>query len=1453
MMVCFCSALIFTAQDIVITKSRAALKNQTDIITLSLIKSAGATFEAQMKIGVSALLMPLANILRDANSRSAHFRNSPFPYSPMEHYFDPDLKPPVTTENDDTALNFPGIMARRFAKRNISKSASSNWLTNQFNGLAPDSPDANLFLNLSKSKNKEILDKTGYIDYFSPKMWELNPEFSTFYIGAPSKVTADSLFRAYPGNDLSPVFCGAMWDTPSFFKGKLYPALDDDLLVISNGSIKDVNLRGKRIETVDGVLVSSKVDVWRILDTTSNVKILVTWWQYDPKKRGWYSGAIKRAQRVMNDIDWSTKITKGVYFGGPYKGASNGVWMISASKAVFPQDKCKGGAPECGTKLSSLDLLGVSSFDMYISVLSTITSKIRSRDNGEGHLFHLESGLIVSSPQWAADSMSTSMKMADVFINTVKFGEENVGIVRSKDGGYFTFDDSIFSWVKVLDGRYAVIIQTPLEELYSSINKILDTIRSSTEKIFWELMIVCLLVSLVIGCFITLLGYVAVPLLRATGKEAERVVLNLGGDLFSGVEEDIHGSGTGFASRLGGLAEVTMLWTGFHSMLQTLAAKRLKKGNRDEFNPIFKDDELQMVLDGWSVPWQTEGCRLVVKGPAAKAHIRQELNQEIKEVHIPFWSSAIWRIMAFVGIPFAVGLGVALSLSTFTVRKNVDEWLYPIRKTLTDEERETLPIRLDAAAETLALLFRRHENSLQSYRDLVERTWNSASGLYPAGNLSEIKFSANAEKAIYPSFLGRTVTRDRWIIESLPASWPYSNSVPGGGHESTRVRGELRNYWASGWYGNVNNYSTSGWENPLLAANWSKWQTEQEIMSLADPFVREIFFANDLTDIYMGFEETESFRGYPLGDARWLATWEGFCLRDIPVNEWNSENLFKRSGYTPLCRGWYELARKLDGKVAYNGIDVSASNGLLYLAISVAVKDFKGKMFGVVAVEASLDELQVILSETIMVSGYLFLGDLDGSLIIHPQLPSTEEASIKEVEFACDSSFFEEVWDKIITLNAGMYEHNKCGVTNLIYWQLVSGTEYIAFLTVPLNDTEIPAEKVWEEVSTTIGVMVGLCVGLALPLGIVFLLIVAWMMSSSLKNLARTVNEIAVAPEKNIILPKSGFFHSSELVMILTNMKRLLAALRFGNLEWNKSKLDLELQNILELEEVMLKLQNHTGLGVVQNNHANILRQMAKGRKDEARELLSQAASLYKSAIENAKNVSGIQSVDCNTTLSNNLSIKMTNLNSVNTTSKVFSRQLGLAVVFMDLSLLETNQDQLDESLAIFESVIDEYDKVENWKGLATLGYLIACHEISRKSSSKFNTVVKNSISKSQNGLKKYVRFSGKLISSDYIAVCKLCYNIWWTGGEVNYLLWPLLNIPEIPKTLLYRLASEVLNVKSDKANACKNAQTAGDTGPCVEGEGERFAPGELVASAPPISVDTFGEREEMVINFSST
>jgi len=351
-------------------------------------------------------------------------------------------------------------------------------------------------------------------------------------------------------------------------------------------------------------------------------------------------------------------------------------------------------------------------------------------------------------------------------------------------------------------------------------------------------------------------------------------------------------------------------------------------------------------------------------------------------------------------------------------------------------------------------------------------------------------------------------------------------------------------------------------------------------------------------------------------------------------------------------------------------------------------------------------------------------------------------------------------------------------------------------------------------------------------------------MSSSLKNLARTVNKIAVAPENNIPLPKAGFFHSTEVVMILKNMKWLLAALRFSNPDWNKSELDRELDNIIELEEIMRKLNNLNGLGVVQNNHANLLRRMARRTKEKASHLLILAESHYESAIENARNVSNIKNAEVDSPERSNPAIQMTHLNIGNTNAKVLSRMLGLALVHMDQSLLDIDHNKLNKSIDIFRTVIEIYGKEDNWKGLAILGYLITSHKVCERSPAIFCELVENANLKSQKGLVEYLTFSGKLILSDYTAVCKLCYNIWWCGRDVNYILWPLLNIPQIPKVLLHTFALEVVNKQYQHPRTQGLAQADGVTRPGMDGEGETCSRVQVVASAPAFRVDTFEKMD---------
>jgi hypothetical protein len=73
---------------------------------------------------------------------------------------------------------------------------------------------------------------------------------------------------------------------------------------------------------------------------------------------------------------------------------------------------------------------------------------------------------------------------------------------------------------------------------------------------------------------------------------------------------------------------------------------------------------------------------------------------------------------------------------------------------------------------------------------------------------------------------------------------------------------------------------------------------------------------------------------------------------------------------------------------------------MLYLAVSVAVKNVNGKMFGVAAIDTSIDELSNILAEKILDSGYLYLADNVMSLVVHPS-SDNEVNTILSAEFDC--------------------------------------------------------------------------------------------------------------------------------------------------------------------------------------------------------------------------------------------------------------------------------------------------------------------------------------------------------------------------------------------------------------------------------------------------------------------
>merc|ERR1719482_1323077 len=102
--------------------------------------------------------------------------------------------------------------------------------------------------------------------------------------------------------------------------------------------------------------------------------------------------------------------------------------MISASKAVYTAEGCSAGLPECGTPGT---LVGVVSVDLYIPFMNHITSRIKTRETGEAHLFHVESGGVVSSPQWQAAPDDEKLNIKDVTLKQNTFGEAQLERMRT--------------------------------------------------------------------------------------------------------------------------------------------------------------------------------------------------------------------------------------------------------------------------------------------------------------------------------------------------------------------------------------------------------------------------------------------------------------------------------------------------------------------------------------------------------------------------------------------------------------------------------------------------------------------------------------------------------------------------------------------------------------------------------------------------------------------------------------------------------------------------------------------------------------------------------------------------------------------------------------------------------------------------------------------------------------
>jgi len=579
----------------------------------------------------------------------------------------------------------------------------------------------------------------------------------------------------------------------------------------------------------------------------------------------------------------------------------------------------------------------------------------------------------------------------------------------------------------------------------------------------------------------------------------------------------------------------------------------------------------------------------------------------------------------------------------------------------------------------------------------------------------------------------------------------------------------------------------------------------ERILSHLDPIARALYFSNDLTNIMVGLDDTEAYRSFPFTDKSSFTTWEGACVRGY--NKPRYSGAPSRVGYTPLCRPWYENARTNGGNITINSIDVSASTGQLFLALSAGLYDADSNLFGVAGIEASVVSIQQLLQTIVLANGYFYLADRDQRLAVHPRLGSGVRETVVNLEFSGCTDVdvdvnrveVEQEWmlikyPDIVVAKSGSAEYTKCGEKHLLLWHHV-GDVYIVFLTLPLADITQKADDSQAAIEVVILVSVCICVGCCGLLSLVFLIFIATTSSKAVGGLSGAINQIAHHENYDVTLPAKSAFHSKELATILENVHRMLVALRFGNEQWHHGSVEMQFSNFAEVEKVMQEVANQKGVGVVLNNKGNLWLnnmnnpELAKRWEwmfhDAANSKCPQLASAhacFEIAIDIVRGVPGEEE---------RLGTRLCSLGLTSLEQASFQQAAsdpGAASMWR-----EKASNSFTEATAVLE-------QIGAWRVLAWLAYALALHPMSTGTAARaeLQSVVlhaRDEALRAALGLLRSV--SSPLEPPDFTPLAQLTLACYAKDADPQLVRWTLAKVPQLDKSMCIHLAAHAKSAAS--------------------------------------------------------
>ena len=699
-------------------------------------------------------------------------------------------------------------------------------------------------------------------------------------------------------------------------------------------------------------------------------------------------------------------------------------------------------------------------------------------------------------------------------------------------------------------------------------------------------------------------------------------VHTVGGDLFAGVKVEGLAPGTASSwqngtSPLTGVViqktgEVAALSGEFMKVLFALSKKRVRMPSPKSplyglGMPVGAPDT--SVVASSTAPYpQIAAAFLPEKSQSVKAREEAALEPPLVQP-LTKWNRLVSKIFFCLLLPTMAAMIIVSSTTTAWVWSDIVAWMAPVKATMVAEELANLNVRCYERAQFVSAYIDTAAGSLDVLHDYSSQL---VDGELPHGEPRKTHLSPGSSYCPTSDINNYGLTPNYYSCTSLstqlgprPATTQNRYSSSAVYRPSSPLPSVLKTI-AGTTIANIEpDDSTTQLSISSMSGAGHEWLKEQLLASQMDTAFSAVFFASNITYAYAAFHDSEIYRQFP------YQNFDSFVQGSRQCSAFPNQAI---SAYTPICRPWYQSAiNDPSGDVVYNRVLSDAVNvGQMFLSLSKALKTASGSLVGVVAVDVGLLQLGYEIgmdqaedggTSTLYQRGYAMVWDENGYGVVHknyikPQFANIGPLSVAQLDAGADVEFQREFEANVV---------NRTGVTGNWSWPWFSpdkgdyevwhysfmpvpGTPYTIALTVVADEVTEVADNAQERmVSLVRGSMGGSITICVLILLLLFLF--TWYLNHrfakpllKLLKLVRSWGDRDFAGK--IDVDDSRQASSWELSVLMSNFKKLLIAMRFGNEEWAKGNQTKVMMNNFGALTLVESTGNTRGMGVVLNKCA---------------------------------------------------------------------------------------------------------------------------------------------------------------------------------------------------------------------------------------------------------------------------